>query len=225
MTGDLFDLPGTKAAGQTAAPVRLGAGAVILPGLAASRSARLLEAVRGIVRRAPLRHYDTPGGRRMSVAMTACGDLGWVSDRSGYRYTASQPDGKGPWPQIPDMFAELVREVTARAGFDHAPLETGLVNVYRPGTRLSLHQDLEKDAPDCPIVSVSFGVAATFLWGGATRAAPVQRFRLCHGDVVVWGGPERFAFHGVAPLTRATHPETGDCRVNLTFRRVSPVPG
>ncbi|NHN89391.1 DNA oxidative demethylase AlkB [Acetobacter conturbans] len=219
MTADLFDLPEAHSP-EAAEPIHLDEGAVIFPGMALPQAPALLDATRSIVRQAPFRHLVTPGGHRMSVGMTACGDYGWTSDRSGYRYTRTQPDSAQPWPPMPDVFRALVLAATERAGFDRPPLQSGLINLYRHGTRLSLHQDRDEDAPDSPIVSVSLGVAATFLWGGLTREAPVRRFRLSHGDVVVWGGPSRFVFHGIAPLPRMTHPATGECRVNLTFRNV-----
>lgn len=220
MTGDLFDHLGVqeKAAEE---PVRLGEGAFIFPGMALPHAEALLDAARAIARKAPFRHLMTPGGHRMSVAMTACGDWGWNSDRKGYRYTRTQSETGEAWPPIPGSFERLVRQATMAAGFSEAPLQSGLINLYRPGTRLSLHQDRDEEATDVPIVSVSLGVAATFLWGGLTRKDPVRRFRLSHGDVVVWGGPSRLVFHGVAPLARSTHPATGECRVNLTFRRVT----
>ncbi|GBQ22534.1 DNA repair protein for alkylated DNA [Acetobacter estunensis NRIC 0472] len=220
MTVDLFDLPGASSFRQRD-PVILDTGAVLFPGMARRESGPLLDAARAVVRAAPFRHLMTPGGRRMSVAMTACGEWGWTSSLDGYRYSRTDPRTGAPWPSMPDLFRDLVRRATHEAGFAHVPLQSGLVNLYRPGTRMSLHQDREEQALDVPIVSVSFGVAATFLWGGMTRGDPVRRVRLEHGDVLVWGGPSRLRFHGVAPLAQAEHPETGACRVNLTFRRVT----
>ncbi|BCK75479.1 DNA repair protein [Acetobacter aceti NRIC 0242] len=224
MTGDLFDFLNVTETGRGSGAqerIQLDTGAFIFPGMALSRAPALLEAARHIVRQAPFRHLVTPGGHRMSVAMASFGDYGWVSDRSGYRYTPVQPENGQPWPVMPDVFRSLVEEATEAAGFPHPPLQAGLLNLYRPGTRLSLHQDKDEEDAEIPIVSVSLGVAATFLWGGLDRAAPVRRFRLSHGDVVVWGGPSRMMFHGVAPLAVSSHPLTGECRLNMTFRQVT----
>lgn len=219
MTADLFDLPVARPA-QPEAPVVLGEGAVLLPGFALAEASDLLAAVGEIARQAPFRHLETPGGRLMSVAMTACGTYGWCSDRAGYHYDRHRPGTQEAWPALPELFAALASRASAAGGFASAPLQSCLINRYVPGARLSLHQDRDEQAPDWPIVSVSLGVAATFLWGGLTRNAPVRRVRLAHGDVVVWGGPSRFVFHGVAPLARAFHPETGEDRLNITFRQV-----
>jgi alkylated DNA repair protein (DNA oxidative demethylase) len=224
VTGDLFDFRNAMEPGQDenrSERIQMDPGAFVFPGMALSRAPDLLEAARHIVRQAPFRHLVTPGGHRMSVAMTSFGDYGWVSDRSGYRYSRIRPDTGQLWPATPDLFRSLVEEATQAAGFQHPPLQSGLLNLYRPGTRLSLHQDRDEEDVETPIVSVSLGVAATFLWGGLDRADPVRRFRLSHGDVVVWGGPSRMMYHGVAPLAVSSHPLTGECRLNLTFRQVT----
>ena len=161
----------------------------------------------------------TPGGWTMSVAMTNCGQAGWVTDRTGYRYDAIDPMTGRPWPAMPRTFADLAAEAAATAGFSGFRPDACLVNRYTPGARLSLHQDRNERDFDQPIVSVSLGLPAIFLWGGKTRAETVRRCPLIHGDVVVWGGPDRLTFHGVHTLADGEHRLTGACRFNLTFRR------
>lgn len=194
-------------------------GAMLLGGFARAFEAPLIEAVRAIVERAPFRHLVTPGGHRMSVAMTNCGAVGWVSDRTGYRYDAIDPDSGQPWPSMPDVFARLAREAAAKAGFADFCPEACLINRYEPGAKLSLHQDKDELDFAHPIVSVSLGLPATFLFGGMNRSDKTLRYRLTHGDVVVWGGPSRLAYHGVMPLADGEHPLLGRQRINLTFRK------
>ncbi len=181
--------------------------------------AALLEALAAVVDDAPFRHMVTPGGHRMSVAMTNCGTAGWVTDRTGYRYDLADPESGQSWPGMPDAFADLARRAAARAGFPGFEADACLVNRYEPGARLSLHQDKNERGLDAPIVSVSLGLPATFLFGGLRRSDPARRIALRHGDVVVWGGPARLAFHGVLPLADGEHPVLGRQRINLTFRR------
>ncbi len=197
----------------------LGDGAMLLGGFARPVEAELLAAVRDVTAAAPFRHLITPGGFRMSVGMTNCGAAGWVSDRSGYRYDAIDPDSGRRWPAMPPVFAALARRAAERAGFAGFAPDACLINCYEPGSRLSLHQDRNERDYDAPIVSVSLGLPAVFLFGGARRADRPLRVTLEHGDVVVWGGPTRLAFHGVAPLREGTHPLVGRRRINLTFRR------
>lgn len=194
-------------------------GAVLLGGFALPEAPALLADIADIARTAPFRQLSTPGGRTMSVAMTNCGPLGWTSDRRGYRYVAEDPQSGIAWPAMPDRLRSLARRAADAAGFAGFDPDACLINRYAPGTRMGLHQDKDETA-DAPIVSVSLGVSATFLWGGSARGDRPRRIRLDHGDVVVWGGPARLAFHGVAPLAKEHHPGTGDCRFNLTFRRV-----
>ena len=212
MTGDLalFDDPDQDLA--------LGPGAMLLGGFARGIDRDLLAALADITGRAPFRHMITPGGWRMSVAMTNCGELGWVTDRSGYRYDRCDPDTGITWPAMPRVFAELAARAADRAGFAEFRPDACLVNRYVPGSRLSLHQDRNERDFDAPIVSVSLGLPATFLWGGLVRAERPRRLRLSHGDVVVWGGPARMNFHGVDTLRDGDHPVVGDVRYNLTFR-------
>ncbi len=197
----------------------LGPGALLLRRFARPREAELLDAVDRVQAAAPLRHMVTPGGFRMSVAMTNCGALGWVSDLAGYRYDPIDPDSARPWPAMPEAFRRLATEAAAAAGFEDFEPDACLVNRYVPGTRLSLHQDRNERDMRQPIVSVSLGIPAMFQFGGDRRADRPARVPLGHGDVVVWGGPSRLRFHGVLPLKEASHRLLGESRINLTFRK------
>ncbi|WP_424631878.1 DNA oxidative demethylase AlkB [Bradyrhizobium sp. SYSU BS000235] len=199
--------------------VTLAPGAMLLGGFARSRESALITEVHAIAERAPFRHLITPGGHRMSVAMTNCGNVGWVSDHRGYRYDAIDPDSGRPWPTMPDVFVALARDASAKTGFMDFRPDACLINRYEPGAKLSLHQDKDELDLDAPIVSVSLGLPATFQFGGFKRSDRPERHRLRHGDVVVWGGPSRLAFHGVLPLADGEHPLLGRQRINLTFRK------
>jgi alkylated DNA repair protein (DNA oxidative demethylase) len=196
----------------------LSPGAVVLRGFAGDIAAGLIAAIATIAGRAPFRHLVTPGGHTMSVAMTNSGPLGWVSDRRGYRYESHDPLTQQPWPPLPPLFSSLAENAAAHAGYAGFVPDACLVNRYAPGTRLTLHQDGDERDRRQPIVSVSLGLPAVFLWGGDARGDRQQRVPLGHGDVVVWGGPSRLRFHGIAPLKPGVHPLAGDCRLNLTFR-------
>lgn len=200
---------------------RLSEGASLLRGFALASERALLDGVREINAQAPLRQMITPGGLRMSVAMTNCGSLGWVSDRDGYRYAALDPASGLPWPAMPAAFVTLASDAAEAAGFPNFNPDVCLINRYEAGTRLSLHQDRNERDYEQPIVSVSLGVGATFLLGGLNRSDRVARLRLEHGDVVVWGGPARLRYHGVLRLETASHPLTGAQRFNLTFRKAA----
>jgi alkylated DNA repair protein (DNA oxidative demethylase) len=214
MTGQLFEM--------AAEPIfSLGTGAVVLRGVALANDVALLAGVREVIAQAPLRRMITPGGLQMSVAMTNCGSLGWVSDRGGYRYAPLDPTSGRPWPALPPAFATLAAEAAEQAGFLGFKPDVCLINRYEAGTRLSLHQDRDEQDYAHPIVSVSLGVGAVFLFGGLKRSGKTARVRLEHGDVVVWGGPARLRYHGVLPLEEATHPLTGATRFNLTFRKAA----
>ncbi len=199
--------------------VALDPGACLLGGFALDRASALLDAIGQIAGAAPFRHLETPGGRRMSVAMTNCGAVGWVSDRGGYRYAPDDPLTGRSWPAMPAIFQDLAAQAARTAGFDGFAPDACLVNRYAPGSRLTLHQDRDEAALEPPIVSVSLGVSATFLWGGQARGDRVRRHPLHHGDVVVWGGAARMTFHGIDELRAGDHPLTGPYRFNLTFRR------
>jgi DNA oxidative demethylase len=215
---DLFD--DTDAIGPAAqAREPLAPGAVLLRGLAVPDDAALLADVERVLNEAPLRYMVTPGGFRMSVAMSNCGALGWVTDRSGYRYDTVDPDSGRPWPTMPPSFVRLAMSAAAQAGFDAFEPDACLVNRYAPGARLSLHQDRNERDFGHPIVSVSLGLPAVFLFGGLQRSVKAARVPLKHGDVVVWGGLARLHFHGLLPLKDGLHALTGRHRINLTFRR------
>jgi alkylated DNA repair protein (DNA oxidative demethylase) len=196
-----------------------GQGAAVLAGFALSAAEQLISCISEIEHEAPFRHLTTPGGYRMSVAMTNCGSLGWVSDRSGYRYDPIDPQTGRPWPAMPAVFRELASAAAARLGYRHFAPDACLINQYVAGARLTLHQDRDETDLSQPIVSVSLGLPATFLFGGLQRSVPTQKLPLRHGDVVVWGGPSRLVFHGVKPLAEGLHPALGARRINLTFRR------
>ncbi|WP_316232158.1 DNA oxidative demethylase AlkB [Bradyrhizobium sp. SZCCHNR1051] len=215
MTADLFD--GLELAGP--AREQLAPGAVLLRGFARPQEAELITAIETIAAQAPFRRMVTPGGHQMSVAMTSCGACGWVTDRAGYRYDAVDPDSGQPWPAMPPLFHQLAEVAASEAGFAGFAPDACLINRYEPGARMSLHQDRDERDVGAPIVSVSLGLPATFLFGGLKRTDKTQRYRLVHGDVVVWGGPARLAFHGVAPLADGEHARLGRRRINLTFRR------
>lgn len=193
-------------------------GAVLLRGLAREGDSALLQALEGVMAQAPLRHLQTPGGYTMSVATTSCGPLGWVSDWQGYRYSACDPHSGQSWPAMPACFAALARRAALEAGYPGFAPDACLINQYVPGARMALHQDKDERDLCAPIVSVSLGLPAVFQFGGLQRNVTAQRLRLAHGDVLVWGGPSRLAFHGVLPLADGTHTLLGRRRVNVTFR-------
>src|SRR6185312_4858420 len=194
-------------------------GAALLRGFASRNAAALLDAVREIAAIAPFRHMITPGGYRMSVAMTNCGEAGWVSDATGYRYHSRDPETGRPWPAIPELFMALAARAAAEAGFANFTPDACLINRCEPGARLTLHQDRDEQDFTKPIVSVSLGLPAVFLFGGLRRKERPRRVRIESGDVAVWGGPARLAFHGIAPLAAGFDSLAGGYRINLTFRK------
>ncbi|HEX7325215.1 MAG TPA: DNA oxidative demethylase AlkB [Rhodanobacteraceae bacterium] len=209
----LFDVapaPGTREA--------LAPGAWVLRGFAVAAADELLAEIERIAAVSPFRHLVTPGGKTMSVAMTNCGNVGWFSDRRGYRYTKVDPETGKAWPSMPRAFLQLAHDAAHAAGFEHYTPDVCLINRYEPGTRLTLHVDRDEHDRRAPIVSVSLGVPAIFLWGGLARTVRQRRIPVTHGDVVVWGGPARMTFHGVLPIKADAHPLTGALRFNLTFR-------
>lgn len=194
-------------------------GALVLRGFARAHANTILAAVQAVTAEAPFRHMLTPGGLPMSVAMSNCGALGWITDRQGYRYSPVDPHSSQPWPPIPASLLHFARQAAAEAGFADFTPDACLINRYAPGTRMSLHQDRDERDFTRPIVSVSLGLPIVFLFGGMERKDKAARIPLSHGDVVVWGGPARLRFHGVLPLKDGHHPATGNCRINLTFRK------
>ena len=199
--------------------VALAPGAVLLAGFATSVDAPLVAALNDVVAVAAFRHMLTPGGRRMSVAMTNCGRVGWVSDHRGYRYDGFDPESGHPWPPMPEVFRDLAARAADAGGFAHFAPDACRLNRDECGARLSLPQDKDVLDFDAPLVSVSLGLPAVFQFGGLRRSDPVRRVPLSHGDVVVWGGPSRLRYHGVLPLEAGEHPVLGPCRINLTFRK------
>jgi alkylated DNA repair protein (DNA oxidative demethylase) len=197
----------------------LGPGATLLRGFALPQLTQVLGAIGQVARQAPFRHMITPGGFRMSVAMTNCGTVGWVTDRKGYRYDAIDPTTEARWPAMPPALAQLATTAAARCGFADFHPDACLINRYEPGTRLSLHQDKDEQDFRAPVVSVSLGLQAVFLFGGPRRQDETRAVPLAHGDVVVWGGVSRLWFHGVRQLRDGEHPVLGRQRINLTLRR------
>jgi len=215
LTADLFEaVPDVLPSREVMAE-----GAVLLRGFAKDFENELIPALREIVAQAPFRRMFTPGGHQMSVAMTNCGSAGWVTDPSGYRYDGIDPDSGKPWPAMPPAFRELAAQAAVAGSFENFAPDACLINRYAPGARMSLHQDKDELDFAAPIVSVSLGLPAVFLFGGPKRADKPRRYRLEHGDVVVWGGPSRLFFHGVAPLADGEHALMGRQRINLTFRK------
>ena len=215
VTGDLFQ----ESADKPRSREPLAEGAVLLRGLALDVEAALAAALDDIVAQAPFRHMLTPGGYRMSVAMTNCGDFGWVTDGRGYRYDRLDPESGRSWPPMPEVFQDLAARAASEAGFKAFVPDACLINRYEPGARMSLHQDKNERDFGAPIVSVSLGLPAVFLFGGDKRADRPRQVRVFHGDVAVWGGPSRLAFHGIAPLADGHHSSMGRKRINLTLRR------
>ena len=196
----------------------LGPGTAILNGFALGRETELALVMQAISKLAPFRHMITPGGFRMSVALTNCGTYGWVTDRTGYRYDSIDPETGQHWPGMPGNFLELARDAASAAGLPSFNPDACLINRYEPGSRLTLHQDKNERDFTQPIVSVSLGLPATFLFGGMERSDKTVRVPVHHGDVIVWGGPARLRYHGINPLKDGVHPTFGGYRYNLTFR-------
>jgi alkylated DNA repair protein (DNA oxidative demethylase) len=215
MTLDLFE----DAATLIGRREQIGRQAFVLRGLALPCADAILPALADIERVSPFRNMVTPGGFTMSVALTNCGRLGWTTDRHGYRYTEQDPLTGRAWPAMPEVLLRLAAAAAAQAGFDAFIPDACLVNRYVPGTKLSLHQDKDERDFSAPIVSVSLGIPAVFLFGGLARSERAARIPLLHGDVVVWGGVDRRRYHGVLALKAAQHSLLGAQRINLTFRK------
>jgi alkylated DNA repair protein (DNA oxidative demethylase) len=215
MTMNLFgDLAGVELLRE-----HLGPGAIVLRKFALAEEEALLAALSHMVSIAPFRHMTTPGGFRMSVGMTNCGSLGWVSDKTGYRYEAMDPLSGQRWPSMPEPFLKLATGAAQEAGFENFVPDACLINRYEQGAKLSLHQDKDELDFTQPIVSVSLGIPAVFLFGGQSRADKTIRVNLTHGDIAVWGGPARLRYHGIVPLKEGNHERLGRYRINLTFRK------
>jgi alkylated DNA repair protein (DNA oxidative demethylase) len=215
MTYSLFDAPEVAPWNEAVCP-----GAVILRGFALRDAAAIMAAVQETTRLAPFRRMQTPNGFQMSVAMSNCGQYGWVSDRSGYRYDRLDPASGLPWPTMPTLLLDLAARAAQAAGFPAFRPDACLINAYEAGARLSLHQDKDERDFAQPIVSVSLGIPANFQFGGLLRSDKTIKIQLSHGDVAVWGGRARLNFHGILPIKAEHHPLTGNRRINLTFRKV-----
>ncbi|QDX31171.1 DNA oxidative demethylase AlkB [Dickeya poaceiphila] len=217
MNFELFADEPPERRNETLAP-----GAMLLRGFAWQQAGELLAALEMVTQRAPFRHMVTPGGHTMSVAMSNCGPRGWVSDEQGYRYSTQDPRSGQPWPAMPACFLQLSQAAASAAGYPGFSPDACLINRYAVGAKLSLHQDKDEQDLRQPIVSVSLGLGAVFLFGGRKRSDPCQRLALTHGDVVVWGGPSRLYYHAILPLKRGPLPAgmSDEVRFNLTFRKV-----
>lgn len=197
----------------------LGPQSRVLRGFALPWIEALLPPLHAVLGAAPFRQMQTPGGFTMSVGLSSCGQLGWTTDRHGYRYSPIDPQSQRPWPAMPGVFRELAEAAAQAAGFPQFAPDSCLINCYRPGAKMSLHQDKNERDYTAPIVSVSLGLPATFLFGGQQRNDKTQRVPLLHGDVVVWGGVDRLRYHGVLALKDGQHPLLGQQRINLTLRQ------
>jgi len=217
MQSPLFD----EVSGRQDIDGNLGAGTAVLRGFALQEESSILEAMFHVADHSQFRHMVTPGGFRMSVAMTNCGSLGWVTDKRGYRYEKIDPETNTTWPAMPAAFIDLAQSAAAAGGFPSFIPDACLVNRYEPGSRLALHQDKNEHDFSNPIVSVSLGLPAVFLFGGMERQDKTIRLPVAHGDVLVWGGPARLRYHGIMPLKDGNHLLTGSYRFNLTFRKAS----
>ncbi|MDB6050765.1 MAG: Alpha-ketoglutarate-dependent dioxygenase [Pseudomonas sp.] len=198
---------------------QIGPRAFVLRGFALPLIEQVLPALQQVLEQSPFRHMMTPGGFTMSVALSNCGRVGWVTDRSGYRYTRIDPETDAPWPALPDVLLKLAQTAAAESGFPGFTPDACLINRYVPGAKMSLHQDKNEHGYEWPVVSVSLGIPAIFLFGGMERSDKTQRVALFHGDVVVWGGEDRLRYHGVLPIKHAEHPLLGEQRINVTFRK------
>ncbi|GGY85271.1 alpha-ketoglutarate-dependent dioxygenase AlkB [Cellvibrio zantedeschiae] len=194
-------------------------GAFLLRGFALPFENELLQDIQGVIAEAPPRNMVTPGGLPMSVATTSCGDAGWVSDAYGYRYSKRDALSRKNWPAMPCSFFDLARNAATTAGYKNFSPDSALINIYKVGAKMSLHQDKNERDFSQPIVSVSLGLPATFLLGGLRREDKTIRVQLVHGDVVVWGGAARLFFHSILPIKVGVHPLLGKQRINLTFRK------
>jgi alkylated DNA repair protein (DNA oxidative demethylase) len=218
MNPTTFDLFADEEPGQPPRRERIGEQSWVLKGFALPWLERLLPALEAVLATAPFRQMVTPGGFTMSVALSSCGTWGWTTDRSGYRYTRHDPETGRPWPPMPEVFLQLAQAAAREAGFTEFVPDSCLINRYIPGAKMSLHQDKDEKSYAAPIVSVSLGLPAMFLFGGFERADKSQRVPLLHGDIVVWGGVDRLRYHGVLPIKDGQHPHWGEQRINFTFR-------
>ncbi len=204
-------------------PVPVIEGMWLLPGFADSTS--LHEQIQALCKQSPLRHMQTRRGYTMSVAMTNCGELGWVSDRQGYRYSPIDPDTGKAWPRMPPALKQLAHDAAEQSGYANFQADACLINRYVPGAQMGSHQDRNERDRSQPIVSVSLGIPARFFVmqpvlepSTGNKSIPVD---LHDGDVIVFGGAARMCSHGVRKLKPGTHPLWGETRWNLTFRQAA----
>ncbi|MDN7127534.1 DNA oxidative demethylase AlkB [Pseudidiomarina terrestris] len=216
MQHDLFSTNGSPEI------ISLGEQSALLRGYALPWERHLLKAIDTITSQAFWRRLQTPGGRAMSVQTTNSGSWGWHSDKQGYRYVGTDPLTEKPWPELPAEVIGLAKNAAAHVGFSEFIADACLINRYQPGTQMGLHQDRDEYSFEHPIVSVSLGLPARFLWGGLQRSDRPSRIELRHGDVVVWGGVDRLRYHGIAKVADGYHPQLGAQRINLTLRRAGP---
>jgi len=203
--------------------IQLAPGMILWPGrLSGPEQNELLADVLARIESAPFYRPTMPRtGTPFTVEMTNFGPLGWVSDRAGYRYQEHHPVTHEPWPRMPSLLLALWEETTRYP----APPEACLVNLYRGAARMGPHQDMDEDAPDAPVLSVSLGDSAYFRFGGVTRRGPTTRVKLDSGAVVTFGGPARFIFHGIDRVQAGSSSLVpGGGRINLTLRRVTRIP-
>src|SRR5471032_1932576 len=219
MSGPTADLFADDALQQPAGREQIGEQSYVLRGYALPWIDRLLPELRRILAQSPFRQMVTPGGFTMSAALSSCGELGWTTDSSGYRYSPLDPRSQQPWPAMPDTLRQLAAQAAHEAGFSDFDPDACLINRYVPGAKMSLHQDKNERCYSAPVVSVSLGIAAIFQFGGFERGDKTQRVPLFHGDVVVWGGEDRLRYHGVMPVKQGEHPLLGEQRINFTFRK------
>lgn len=195
----------------------------ILPGMQLHQqfvdTRSLQPALEAVLAQAPLRRMQTARGHEMSVQSTNCGELGWWSDRQGYRYTTHDPLSGKPWPEMPAVFRQLAQRAARESGHDSFKPDACLINRYEPGTQMGAHRDNDERDFSAPIVSVSMGIEARFFVIGPERRGRSKAVDLRDGDVLVFGGPARRFFHGVRKLKPGEHPVFGSVRWNLTFRK------
>lgn len=218
MHGPTTDLFAEDALQQPTGREQIGEESYVLRGYALPWIERLLPELRSVLAQSPLRQMVTPGGFTLSAALSSCGDLGWTTDSAGYRYSPVDPRNLQPWPAMPDSLRQLATDAATDAGFSDFSPDACLINRYVPGARMSLHQDKNERSYSAPVVSVSLGLPAVFLFGGHERSSKTRKISLFHGDVVVWGGVDRLRFHGVLPIKEGMHSVMGPQRINLTFR-------
>ena len=218
-----FDLFAEQDLQQPARIEKISEQAFVLRGFALPWVDTLLTALEQVLTQAPFRQMQTPGGYIMSARLSSCGDLGWTTDLAGYRYSALDPLTGARWPAMPDPFLKLAEAAAHAAGFDHFAPDACLINTYAPGAKMSLHQDKNERTYNAPIVSISHGLPAIFLFGGFERNDPTQRISLFHGDIVVWGGVDRLRFHGVLPIKPGHHSLLGEQRINITLRKAGSI--